>query len=50
MSMQWEHIILYFVVPILFVTAVTYVILFWDKEERMDKKFQVRFKLQFLNP
>ena len=45
MSMRWEHIILYFVVPILFVTAVTYVIIFWDKEERTDKKFRVRFKL-----
>lgn len=46
MSMQWEHIILYFVVPILFITAVTYVILFWEKEERTDKKLQVLFKLR----
>ena len=45
MSMQWEHIILYFVAPILFATAVTYVILFWGNEERTVKKFQVRFKL-----
>lgn len=46
MNMQPEYIILYFVVPILFVGTVLYGLLYGEKKEQTDKKYQIRFTLR----
>lgn len=46
MNWQWEHIILYIVVPILFGCTVLYTLFFTDEKKPTDKKYQVRFKLK----
>lgn len=46
MNWQVEHIILYIVVPLLFVGTVLYGLLGGEKPERKDKKYKVRFKLR----
>ncbi|WP_428741876.1 type IV secretory system conjugative DNA transfer family protein [Tenacibaculum sp.] len=46
MNWQWEHSILYVVVPVLFVGTVLYGLLHEDSNQRTDKKYQVRFKLK----
>ncbi|MDE3741125.1 type IV secretory system conjugative DNA transfer family protein [Maribacter polysaccharolyticus] len=47
MSWQAEHIILYIVVPVLFVGTVLFTLLFGEVHERTDKKYKVRFKLKY---
>ncbi|MCX2681873.1 type IV secretion system DNA-binding domain-containing protein [Galbibacter sp. EGI 63066] len=46
MNWQPEHIILYVVVPILFMGTMLYGLLFGEKKEQTDKKYKVRFKLR----
>src|SRR5690606_26273824 len=46
MNWQVEHIILYVVVPTLFVGTVLYGLLSGEKPARTDKKYKVRFKLR----
>ncbi len=46
MNWQWEHIVLYIVVPILFVGTVLYGLFFAERKNPMDKKYRVRFKLK----
>lgn len=46
MNWQWEHIVLYIVVPILFVGTVLYGLFFADEKKPTDKKYRVRFKLK----
>lgn len=46
MNWQVEHIILYIVVPLLFVGTVLYGLLGGEKPELKDKKYKVRFKLR----
>lgn len=46
MSMSIPHIILFIVVPVLFVSTVLYVFLHQEEPINGDKKYQVRFKLQ----
>lgn len=46
MNWQWENIVLYIVVPILFVGTVLYGLFFADEKKPTDKKYRVRFKLK----
>ena len=46
MSMSIPHIILFIVVPVLFVSTVLYVFLHQEEPKNGDKKYQVRFKLR----
>ena len=46
MSWQWEHIVLYIVVPILFIGTVLYGLFFAEERKSTDKKYRVRFKLK----
>ena len=46
MNMQAEHIILYIIVPVLFVGTVLYGLLSGEKSARTEKKYKVRFKLR----
>ncbi|MDE1207652.1 type IV secretory system conjugative DNA transfer family protein [Tenacibaculum larymnensis] len=46
MNWQLEHIILYIVIPILFVGTVLYGLLSGDKAVQSDKKYKVHFKLK----
>lgn len=46
MSWPWEHIVLYVVVPTLFFGAILYGLFHGEKQERIDKKYKVRFKLK----
>ena len=46
MNWQWEHIVLYIVVPVLFVSTVLYGLFFADEKKPTDKKYRVRFKLK----
>lgn len=45
MSLTWEYMVLYFVVPALFVGAVLYGLFFGEKQTRVNKKYQVGLKL-----
>ena len=44
MSWQWEHIVLYIVVPILFGGTVLYGLFFAEEARPTDMKYRVRFK------
>ncbi len=46
MNWQLEHIILYIIVPVLFVGTILYGLLSGEKTARTDKKYKVRFKLR----
>jgi len=46
MNWQVEHIILYIIVPVLFVGTVLYGLLYGEKNGRTDKKYKVSFKLR----
>ncbi len=46
MNWQLEHIILYVVVPVLFVGTILYGLLSGEKTAQKDKKYKVRFKLR----
>tara|TARA_B100000378_G_scaffold277056_1_gene276400 strand:- start:33596 stop:35050 length:1455 start_codon:yes stop_codon:yes gene_type:complete len=46
MNWQWEHIVLYIIVPILFVGTVLYGLFFAERKNPTDKKYRVRFKLK----
>ena len=46
MNRQWEYIVLYIVVPILFGGTVLYGLFFTERKNPMDKKYRVRFKLK----
>ncbi|GGK18907.1 hypothetical protein GCM10007962_11370 [Yeosuana aromativorans] len=46
MNWQPEHIILYIVVPVLFVVTVLYGLFYVEENQRTDKKYRVRFKLK----
>lgn len=46
MSWDWPHIILFIVVPVLFLGTVIYAFLFVRDSSKKDKKYQVRFKLK----
>ncbi|MEL7271373.1 MAG: type IV secretion system DNA-binding domain-containing protein [Bacteroidota bacterium] len=47
MSDSLAHIVLYLVVPILFVAMILYVFLHKDKQTSKDKKYQVPFQLKY---
>jgi len=46
MNWTWAHIILYIVVPILFLCTILYVFLYADSSTKTDKKYKVRFKVK----
>lgn len=46
MNWQWEHIVLYIVVPILFGCTVLYALFYAERKNPTDKKYRVRFKLK----
>lgn len=46
MNWQWEHIVLYIVVPVLFVGTILYGLFFAERKNPTDKKYRVRFKLK----
>ncbi|MEY8781122.1 type IV secretory system conjugative DNA transfer family protein [Allomuricauda sp. XS_ASV26] len=46
MNWQWEHIVLYIVVPILFGGTIIYGLFFAERKNPTDKKYRVRFKLK----
>lgn len=46
MSWPWEHIILYMVVPILFVGTILYGLFYGENQGGTNKKYRVRFKLK----
>lgn len=47
MSWSWAHIILYIIVPVLFICTVLYVFLFLEQSQTSDKKYKVLFKLKY---
>lgn len=46
MNWQWEHIVLYIIVPILFGGTIIYCLFFAEWKNPADKKYRVRFKLK----
>ncbi|MBU3027524.1 type IV secretory system conjugative DNA transfer family protein [Zobellia galactanivorans] len=46
MNWQWEHIVLYIVVPVLFGYTILYGLFFAERKKPTDKKYRVRFKLK----
>ncbi|MEO2053117.1 MAG: type IV secretory system conjugative DNA transfer family protein [Allomuricauda sp.] len=46
MSWDWPHIVLFIVVPGLFLSTVIYVFVFGDSANKKDKKYQVHFKIR----
>lgn len=46
MNWHWEHIILYIVVPILFVGTILYGLFYRENQGGISKKYWVRFKLK----
>ncbi len=46
MNWQWEYIVLYIVVPILFGCTVLYALFFAERKNPTDKNYRVRFKLK----
>ena len=47
MSISAAHVILFIIVPILFIGSILYVFLHKDDSAKQDKKYQVRFKLNW---
>ncbi|MCB0463887.1 MAG: TraM recognition domain-containing protein [Flavobacteriaceae bacterium] len=46
MNWDWPHIVLFIVVPVLFLGAIIYVFLFIEDSSKKDKKYRVRFKIR----
>ena len=47
MSISVAHIILFIIVPVLFIALILYVFLNKNDSAKQDKKYQVRFKLNW---